>query len=74
MPGDRKTWFVLPPGFSLKEILDREHQLIMAMNSLPIKGLKLRSNPTDQTSLWVKEIIDFTQWFINKFPEILKEW
>jgi len=74
MPGDRKTWYVLSPDISLKEILDREHQLIMAMNSLFVKGLKIRSNPTDQTSLWVKEIIDFTQWFINKFPEILAEW
>lgn len=74
MPGDRKTWYVLSPDISLKEILSREHLLTIGMNKLFVKGLKIRSNPTDETSLWVKEIIDFTQWYINKFPEILAEW
>jgi len=74
MSGDRKTWYVLSPDISLKEILSREHELTIGMNNLFVKGLKIRSNPTDETSLWVKEIIDFTYWYINKFPEILTEW
>lgn len=72
--GSRKTWYTLSPDISLKEFLERDYQVLVSLNNLITKGVELRSNPHDNTSMQIKEIISFTKWFIKRFPEILSEW
>ncbi|ASB49854.1 GbsR/MarR family transcriptional regulator [Alkalitalea saponilacus] len=74
VPGDRKTYYMLSDDISWVELFYQRTEQLKYLKALYEKGLNLRSNKKDKSSVWLENAIEFYDWIILEFPEILKKW
>lgn len=72
--GDRKTYFCLMPEMDWGTHLNRKVQDLDHMKKIFEKSYEFRKNKNDNTSLWLKESIDFYIWLMEIFPELIEKW
>jgi DNA-binding transcriptional regulator GbsR (MarR family) len=74
LPGDRKTYYRLPPDIAWAEMFKGRLVQLMQMNELFIKAIHLRANPKDKTTQWLTHAHAFYEWVIEETPRMLEKW
>jgi predicted transcriptional regulator len=74
LPGDRKTYYSLSQDVSWSELFVRKSLQMEHLREMFARGLRLRANPKDRSSLWLSDAMEFYEWLMKEIPVMMQKW